>query len=116
MAALQEVAIYNRNMPEQREALKGRIEGNWLIVNRGPHLKWGLFDQATGMRIAHAAPTLKAVRDLVADIDAAGLQLEKSTGWDYVDGPLWGDHKSYTSESIRAIGAIVQPIAKAWTA
>lgn len=116
MAALQDVTIYNKDMPEQREALRGRIEGPWVIVNRGRHLKWGLFDKATGMRLAHAAPSLKAVRDLVAEIDAAGLALENNPrGWDYEHGPVWGDHKSYTGESIRAIGAVVLPAVTAWS-
>jgi hypothetical protein len=115
VAALQEVAIYNKDMPEQRETLKGRTEGPWVIVNRGPHLKWGLFDRATGMRLAHAAPTLQAVRNLIAEIDAAGLELEVSSKWAYEHGPQWGDSKSYTSESIRALGRIVAPHSGAWT-
>lgn len=112
--ALQDVVVYNKNAEDKRETLKGRIEGPWIIVNRGRHMKWGFYDAGTGMRIAHAAPTLKDVRDLVARLADAGLQLEKSVGWDYVEGPVWGDHKSYTSESIRAIGAVVGPLQKAW--
>lgn len=109
---LTDVTIYNAQVPDNKEELQGRIEGSWIIVNTGRHTKWGVYDLATGMKLFHAAPSLKAAREVIAEIADAGLELEPAGRW---DGPKFGDAKSYTSESIRAISLIVRPHVNVWT-
>jgi hypothetical protein len=121
MAKLETVMIFNKphNAPMTEvekfdpavtgKEILGRKIGPWLVANTGRHTKWGVYDAATGMRLAHAMPSLKSATDLLKEIEAAGLEFEKSDGRDYVDGPRWGDSKSYKSESIRAVALIVRP-------
>ena len=107
-----DIDIYDTTAPDNKRTLPGRISGPWAIVNTGRHTKWGVYDLATGMKLFHAAPTLKAAMAVIQEITDAGLELEAAGRW---DGPAFGDAKSYTSESIRAISAIVRPHVNTWT-
>jgi hypothetical protein len=108
-----EYNIYNKTAPNTRQTVQGRIRGPWGIHNTGNrHTGWAVHDIATGYRLFHGAPTLKAANTVLDAIDAAGLELDNSHSW---DEPQWGDHKSYTSDSIQAIGTIVRPYLTTWT-
>jgi len=112
MSHTQDVTIYDKTAADQRKTLPGRTIGKWTVANTGRHTKWTVCDTATGMRLFHACPTLTEAKKILTRLQLAGLELEPASRW---DGVVWGDHKSYTSESIRAISEITTPYVKEWT-
>lgn len=117
---LEDVRTYNKLNSDQTDEGRGYRLGQWIVCYKGPHIGWGVYDAGTGYRILHALRTRAAAIGLVDRIEEARLQLEGSPGWKYHPDstdpakhvPVWGDPKSWTSESIRAIGLIAREYEK----
>jgi len=82
---------------ENRLTIKGREYGPWIIVNRGLHLKWGIYDAGSGMRLVHALPTLKTAERIIERINELDLNLVLSEEYEH---PEWAT-ACYTQESLR---------------
>jgi hypothetical protein len=111
MSQLQEVQVFSRKSDDNRETFPGRTVGNWLIVNRGRHLLWCIYDAGTGLQLLSTAPSLKAARAFITELDEKGLGLVLSGR---EEGIVWGDGKSFTYDSIAEIGKLVGERYRTW--